>query len=515
LEGTFSEAMQDWLALDNQMADLRERAKELKIPLAELAILEAALTEQYRKAARARAEDLAGTSTSFTGQLSEGTDYFTGLRYLGEEKTGMPPWLVDLLSGKFLDKMGRELQSRINTFNGLADPLAEIGATAEELRIDLAAFAEAAGWSAERIAAAEAAIAAGARYQTRIAELDVLDRVFANLAGLPEWEDEIRALALARFDIEYAILKQQMIALGIWEANAAAFNAAYGIARDLILTGPPRPDPEDDRAAQRRERANIIAERRAQQQEDRDRVIEDMGKTFMDILKGLRAFHQSLMLDDTLSPLSPAEMALEAQRQYRDLTARAESGDVDAIRAREAAGRDYIRFFGETWASSAEGQVAYAEVQRDNLRLMGEIGEIRQDATIEELRRLNLIFSDAQEQAHRDMMTLIDVVWLQPLNAYAKGGIVTHSQVASVGEEGPEAVIPLAGGKVPVKLSGGSFGGGGSAAEISALVEIMARNTEEARKREERRDAMDAKRDAKLDKLIGRMDLVAAKVGDK
>ena len=52
---------------------------------------------------------------------------------------------------------------------------------------------------------------------------------------------------------------------------------------------------------------------------------------------------------------------------------------------------------------------------------------------------------------------------LRPIAAFAGGGIVRRPTVAMVGEGGgPEAVIPLKGGAVPVDLNLGGSGEGGS-----------------------------------------------------
>ena len=55
----------------------------------------------------------------------------------------------------------------------------------------------------------------------------------------------------------------------------------------------------------------------------------------------------------------------------------------------------------------------------------------------------------------------------QSIPKYAKGGIVYHRQIAEVGEDGLEGIVPLEGGAIPVR-----FTGGGSNRPISINVKI-------------------------------------------
>lgn len=121
-------------------------------------------------------------------------------------------------------------------------------------------------------------------------------------------------------------------------------------------------------------------------------AIRDVIDPLKSYIKSLKDFRNSLRLDNALSPLSPYDKMMEAQRQYEDLVARAMSGDVEAIGELESVSRAYLEaareYYGDSLAyfdifnsvettldavlakagdqlSEAEKQLAALEAQRD------------------------------------------------------------------------------------------------------------------------------------------------------
>lgn len=70
--------------------------------------------------------------------------------------------------------------------------------------------------------------------------------------------------------------------------------------------------------------------------------------------ESLQDYLAGLSLRSDLSPLSPAARLAEAQRQYQDLLARAQTGDVDALRDLQGAADAYLRIAREMFASGAD-----------------------------------------------------------------------------------------------------------------------------------------------------------------
>ncbi len=70
--------------------------------------------------------------------------------------------------------------------------------------------------------------------------------------------------------------------------------------------------------------------------------------------ESLQDYLAGLSLRSDLSPLSPAARLAEAQRQYQDLLARSQGGDVDALRDLQGAADAYLRIAREMFASGAD-----------------------------------------------------------------------------------------------------------------------------------------------------------------
>ncbi|WP_158876911.1 phage tail length tape measure family protein [Antarcticirhabdus aurantiaca] len=84
-------------------------------------------------------------------------------------------------------------------------------------------------------------------------------------------------------------------------------------------------------------------------------------------LEGLRDewkdLRDSLKLDDTLSPLSQQDQFLEAQKQFRDISAKAAAGDEDAQAKLAGISQSYLEEAKAYYASSEDYYAAFREVQ--------------------------------------------------------------------------------------------------------------------------------------------------------
>ena len=60
-----------------------------------------------------------------------------------------------------------------------------------------------------------------------------------------------------------------------------------------------------------------------------------------------------------------------------------------------------------------------------------------------------------------------------PLKMFADGGMVNRPTLGMIGEAGPEAVIPLKGGNVPVKMSGSQYNDKTLKTMVSGLAEVL------------------------------------------
>lgn len=190
---------------NKQIEDFTKRAKEAKLPAADVAAGIAAITAQFRKSIREQAETWAGRGTDFSRRLKEMQDFFNGLRDLGKQ-SGMGKREIDQLEREALGKFGQDLQAAIAEFGGLTNPMLAIQMQAQTLRTNLLAFAEAAGWSAEQIAAAQADIDAGVEYQRQQGINSLLDRLF-------DWMDKAGIQTKDRIEHERrkALLDIQLI----------------------------------------------------------------------------------------------------------------------------------------------------------------------------------------------------------------------------------------------------------------------------------------------------------------
>ena len=66
--------------------------------------------------------------------------------------------------------------------------------------------------------------------------------------------------------------------------------------------------------------------------------------------------------------------------------------------------------------------------------------------------------------------------WPEDMKMFAEGGVVHGPTLGMVGEAGPEAIIPLKGGNVPVKMTGGSMREQDVERLVAGLERVLARS---------------------------------------
>lgn len=214
------------------LAAFRERAKEAKLPAAELAKGVELLTAAFQRSIRQQAEDYAGLGSEFTKRLQDIQAFFGEVRALGRDKTGLGEEELSQLESSALARVGKDLQSLINDFAGLSDPMLAISTRADELRANVLAYAEAVGWSAEQIAEAIDTIEAGIDVQVQQGINSTLDRLFVylNQAGLFQAEGIEFARQKSLNDI--LLIEAQLRFYGALTAQAQAWIDA---AREFVL----------------------------------------------------------------------------------------------------------------------------------------------------------------------------------------------------------------------------------------------------------------------------------------
>lgn len=77
----------------------------------------------------------------------------------------------------------------------------------------------------------------------------------------------------------------------------------------------------------------------------------------------IRGYRSSLLVDASVSPLSPEARLAEARSQFRDISSRAQGGDVSAIEQLQGASQAFLEVSREYFASNQGYVDAFAEVQ--------------------------------------------------------------------------------------------------------------------------------------------------------
>lgn len=463
--------------LEASIADLTKRWKEAKLPLADLTAGIAALTAAAQKQAKQRMDELAGVGTDFTRSLQEGLDFFREMRELGRGKTGVPDWKVDVRERQFKERMQADLQARLAEFGGVANPMLEITANAARLEQELTALAEATGMSAEEIAAARAQIAEGKEFQREQAISGIIGQLFGYLKGSQKHAADIEKFERRQIELQFKIWEAQLKFLQAWDAETAELLAD---AKEAALAM--------DRGAQATDRFASRMEAYWQAQQDAadrwKRAMEAGAQAVQEWRSAVKEWSdstQALLTDESQTNLTQAQQLAEAERRYGELLARAQGGDAGAVRELIRARAEWIAEgresfgggagFDEIWRRILETSGSFletAQAQEDDI-----FQQAFQEAMVAEAQNAEKI-TVAVYDAAQIVANKIDEL-LAGMPSYASGGVLSFPHMARVGET-PEAIVPLAGGGVPVSWIGGPPSpSGASMAPVVSLLAAMER----------------------------------------
>jgi TP901 family phage tail tape measure protein len=434
-----------FLQFSRTLDEFEEQAKKGKLSAEDLARGIAAITAKFQENIRAQANAFAGIGTDFTKRLDGVMDFFKELRELGRKKTGMPNWLVDVLEGKALEGLGKELNGAIAAFGGLVDPMLAVNAQADTLRQNVLAYAEAAGWSADQVAAAMAAIDRGVEYQRQQGINGLLDRLFswAKQAGILTKESLEHERSKALLDL--SIIEAQFRFYGALTAevegwigdirdwiNSAAFglNNNSGGVQDVRIVGDPA---------------------------DWDSLIDEI-KTLVEAWRAavdqFADATNNLMTDESLTNLTQEEQLAYAKAQAEDLAAKARAGDADALAKLDAARAEYLR---ELRESEGTG-FGFTEGFNWIMGLSADILENAQsaednmiaDALADNVSAWAYVMQQLADQLeaafYENNQDLIDAIYraIGGVPGFAKGGIVMRGpRLVRVAEQVAEAIVPL------------------------------------------------------------------------
>ena len=417
--------------------DFKKRAKEAKLPADEIAAGIAAMTEQFKRSLLEQARALAGIDTDFTSRLRDVKKFFDELRELGRQKTGMPKWLVDLLEGKALARLGTELQQAIAEFGGMANPMLAIQMQAAELRTNLLAFAQAAGWSAEQIAAAQADIDAGVEYQRQQGINSLLDRLFGWMkqAGIQTEADLEHERTKALLDLQ--IIEAQLRFFGALTDQAQAwidgvrdwvngddFKRNFDKAAE-VLYNPPSTWSWND-----------VAEK-----------VKDALEAWREGVRDFTKATQDLMTNDQLSGLTQEQQLAAAEARMNDLAARARGGDVEALKELAAAREEYLAEARESFQGGSGYESAWQKAMIQTADLLAHAQETEEavmakamaDAIAGNANNAQEITAAVYDGAAQVVAAIYRL--MQGLPAYGDGGYVDRPHLAIVGDR-PEYILP-------------------------------------------------------------------------
>lgn len=419
------------------LRDFRERAKEAKLSAEETAAGIATLTAAFQSNLRAQAKERAGIGTDFTRTLEDTLKFFDELRDLGRDKTGMPKWLIDLYEGKAIAKLGMQLQQSISEFSGMADPMLAINIQAEELRTNLLAYAQAAGWSAEQIAEAMAQIEGGVEFQRQQGINSLMDRLFAWMqqAGIQTEESVEHERQKALLDLQ--IIEAQLRFYGALSEQASAW---IGGVRDWI---------NSDAFGLKGAASGLSGAAR------------DLSSSASDQLKGWRDWVQRFrqgfrdfvdasrdrLTNEAVTGLTQQQQLDAARARMQDLAARARAGDLEALRLLSAATDEFLAEARESFQGGTGDPEAWAEAMALTADILTHGQEMERSgvqayiaaALAEQAQNTDLITTAVYESGRM----VADAIYasIGGVPAYAAGGYVNRPHLAMVGEV-PEFIIP-------------------------------------------------------------------------
>lgn len=441
--------------LNNNIAAFREKAKEAKLPAAELARGVELMTEAFRRSVQQQARDYAGLNTGLAARVREVEDFFTELAALGQDATGMTGTEVYALRARALQELGTEILAMVDEFAGLSDPMTAINARANELREGVLAFAEAAGWSAEQIDEALRNIEKGIDLQ----RAQGINSVLGNLFGILKQAGLYAAEAL-EFDRQSTLLQLEIIEaqLRFYSALTEQTQEWIDAARRFVLSdrfgkdgNGPLTDDND-----------VVRVRVVNATNDWDDIVDrikDLVESWRDAVQQFADSTASLMTDEELTNLTQEQQLAFAKAQVEDLAARAAGGDVEALAKLEEARAEYLRELRESEGGGFGFDKGWDWVMNLSADLLAN-AQAAEDALIaKELAKtidawayvMDKLGEQLEAAFYSNTQDLIDAIYVA-IGGYGSGSnfgfganiaSLNSRSIPSIGSYIPEAMVPI------------------------------------------------------------------------
>lgn len=432
--------------LGQNISDFKDRAKEAKLPAAEIARGVELMTEAFQRSVQQQARDYAGLENEFTRRLREVEAFFAELQSLGAA-SGLTPEQIEALGGQALANLGTELSALINNFAGLVDPMAAINTKADELRAGVLAFAEAAGWSAEQIEEAIGTIEQGIEFQRQQGINSVLGNLFSMLKQFGLFQEDA-----LEFERQNALLQLQVI-----EAQLRFYNALNEAAQEWIEGA--REFINSDRFGAPPENTRTPVRVKVVDSDERD-IFSDLFDSIRDAIDDWRSTIQDfvhateeLLTDEQLTGLTQQEQLDFARQRVDELVAKAKTGDLEALKLLDGARREFLKELRESEGGGFGFDVGFDWIMKETAELLANAQQGESDLIDKMLEGWSI-------PIHRmpDLLEGLDTTFYDQTNAiinaiyeaiggvpsFATGGIVMSGpRLVRVAEYVPEAIVPL------------------------------------------------------------------------
>lgn len=274
----------------------------------------------------------------------------------------MPKWMLEMAKGNWLKAEMKTLQDQINLMGGLnynpTGQIDQIKQQHDQLLKDIQYLGAGAEQTAKLIEEANKAQEAALRDLKN----NIVGQLLGYLHNAPGYEKDIVKYQQAQVDIQFALLKAQMIALNIWDQYAKTWEDAYHEATRIA--------GEVSKTTQEDNRSNINENSTAQN--DYINKIKDAARTFYDLIKSIKDEQSSLGLG-SYSPLTAEQKYKEAQAQLNALIPLATSGDQTALSKINQAIESFLQFSQGYNASGSGYQLDYQFVQH----LLSQLGNLQ------------------------------------------------------------------------------------------------------------------------------------------
>lgn len=423
--------------LSTQIATFTKSAKDAKLPATELAAAVDLMTQKFRAGLLLQAQGYAGVGTGFTQNLQGVTEFFHQLETLGRSKTGIPNWLEKLLKGDALDKLGVELQTSLDQFNGLVNPMVAINTQADTLRQNVIAYGKAMGWTADQIQAALDRIAQGVDYQKATAINGIMDTLFGYLKDNQAFTQEAADLKKQEVELQFTIIEAQLKALNAWDAETQKIFAAAKQAAQAITTAANIIYPDTSGAGGAAYYENLA------------KVMADAAVAWQQGISDFTRSTQAVLTNPSITGLTQHQQFQAAGDQFEALLARARAGDTTALSQLDAArttalnlahaeyggGQGFLEFYQRIMGESAD-LLAHAQ-QGEQSAVQMAIANLNTSGTQNTQSLVQAIYASANQVAQAIYQSFL------ALPHYGDGAITNRPHMALVGEKGPEAIIPM------------------------------------------------------------------------